>query len=160
MTQQQGAPAVGSPEFAATVRARTDWRQEEVRVRVPQRDAIFMAFGFLVFSGILATGPGALLGPLLLLFPAAVWLQHDTRIGRIAQYVQLILEPTLQKLDGVEGFEDFLDRMEAGRSFGKKFHFTSICNRLFSSPRSRRSRWSTASSATPASTCTTGHRCG
>jgi len=49
-------------------------------------------------------------------------------MGSNAMYIRDVLEPVMQEHD-IEGFEEYLNRTEPGRSFRKRFHFTSITTR-------------------------------
>ena len=110
--------------------ARFNARASEIQWRGVQRDAIAL-FALILCGSIAAAGVGALAAPVVLLFLASMWGQHDRRIGSNARYLRNILEPAMASEDQVEGFEEYLDKIERIRSHNQKWNFGAVTSRLY-----------------------------
>jgi hypothetical protein len=125
MTEEAVTPV--HPEFLKERYAAT---KNEMAWRGLQRDAM-VPLTFLVCGAVLPLGTWAMFGVVPIYFLGSIWLHHDRRIGRLAQYLRREIEPRMEAQDGVGGLEDFLDSVEDARSHRRRFHFTSINSRLF-----------------------------
>jgi hypothetical protein len=107
--------------------SRAQARVSDIQWRGVQRDATSYA-ALLVTGGMIAKGAGVFV-PLVVMFFAAWWLQHDTRIGSNARYLREVIEPTYG--DDVENFEEWLDRIEPARSYNVSWSFSATMARIY-----------------------------
>ena len=87
-----------------------DARNSEIRSRIGWRDAV-VYFAMVLSGSMYIAGVFALVAPVALLFLGAMWLHHDQRVAQNAEFLRKSVEPRMQKLGGVEGFDSgHLDR--------------------------------------------------
>ncbi|HSE61487.1 MAG TPA: hypothetical protein VLA88_04300 [Candidatus Saccharimonadales bacterium] len=107
--------------------------RSEIQWRGIQRDAMVI-FAFTLMGVIMGSidkvGVWVLLTPFPLVYLAALWLQHDRRIGSLSQYLRSVIEPALKAYDGLEGLEEYLNANERARSYAQRHHFTAVMARL------------------------------
>lgn len=111
-----------------TLAARLAASRSEVQWRGALRDTTMFVIALGICGVGYQTGLLVLGLPVILMFPAVQWLQHDRRIGSVAGYIRDVIEPALREVDGVMGLDEYLDQKERAQ---KRFHFTSVVTRLF-----------------------------
>lgn len=122
-------PSDDAEARASITQARFNDRNNEIQWRGLERDGSLVA-AFLTAGALLPVGPVALAGPVLLIFWAAVWVQHDRRIGSCARYLRDVVEPAMRQFDDVQSYEDFLDTTESDRSYLSRHSFSTVSARL------------------------------
>lgn len=116
-------------DIESSIVARFLARCSEIQWRGVQRDGITI-FAFVLCAG-LATIKLELVAPIPLLFVAAIWRQHDKRIGSGAAYLREAVEPRLHQVDSIESYEEYLNRVEKRTSSNNRWSFSALTARLF-----------------------------
>jgi hypothetical protein len=57
-------------------------------------------------------------------------MHHDRRIGFLAAYTLIVLEPALEQYDRLVGLDRYLNDRDPTRSFTQRHHFTAIMSRM------------------------------